>query len=275
MQLTALANQFGTDKGTVKGGSHAYTPFYELLFRPLRDEPIALLEIGLAQQRDRDVASIPSVEMWHAYFQKAKIYGVDIYDHSHQQTDWFKFIQVDCGEKEQLEKINELGIQFDIIIDDGSHASFHQQLTLSSIFSSLKSGGLYIVEDLHWQPPMEKNLPYVPKTAQLFADFMHTGRLPRSVRISEEDWSYVAERIGGVALIDEDLLLSMQHFVNIRTGQKPDYPHFLDWPFPSRFFNRHYVRRVMRAGKAIAKTAAGLGGWTQHSPIILAVIQKA
>lgn len=274
MTLTALANEFGTDKGTIRGASHAYAPFYELLFRPLRDQPISLLEIGLAQPHDRDAASIPSVTMWHAYFKKAMIYGADICDHSHQQTDWFKFVQVDCGDNQQLERINRLGVPFDIIIDDGSHASYHQQLTLSRIFKSLKKGGLYIIEDLHWQPALERRLPRVPKTAQLLADFMHSGRFPPIPGTSEQDWNYVGDHIGGVALIDEDLLLSMQHFFNMRTGQKPEYPHFLDWPFPARVFNRHYARRLWQAGRGFAKAASGTGGWTQNSTIGFAVIQK-
>src|SRR5438445_13894138 len=41
----------------------------------------------------------------------------------------------------------------DIIIDDGSHASVHQHLTLGVLFPSLKPGGLFVIEDLDWQPP--------------------------------------------------------------------------------------------------------------------------
>jgi len=40
----------------------------------------------------------------------------------------------------------------DIIIDDASHASHHQQNAFLTLFPKLRSGGLYIIEDLRWQP---------------------------------------------------------------------------------------------------------------------------
>ena len=36
----------------------------------------------------------------------------------------------------------------DVIIDDGSHRPDHQQISLSALFPSLVSGGLYFIEDL-------------------------------------------------------------------------------------------------------------------------------
>jgi len=60
---------------------------------------------------------------------------------------------LDQGNEEALQqfvaKIREQGYQFDIIIDDGSHISEHQMLTLKVLWPLLRSGGLYIVEDLH------------------------------------------------------------------------------------------------------------------------------
>ena len=43
----------------------------------------------------------------------------------------------------------------DVIIDDGSHASFDQQVTLRELFPLLADGGWYFIEDLDWQPPGE------------------------------------------------------------------------------------------------------------------------
>jgi SAM-dependent methyltransferase len=39
-------------------------------------------------------------------------------------------------------------VKFDIIIDDASHDVIHQQITFSNFFDILKSGGLYIIEDI-------------------------------------------------------------------------------------------------------------------------------
>ena len=90
--------------------------------------------------------------------------------------NWFREVcdQADCGDERRLEELAaQLSKQpgcFDIIVDDGSHASYHQQLTMLKLFPLVKSGGLYIIEDLHWQPPQyEATLPNVPRTSRLRA----------------------------------------------------------------------------------------------------------
>ena len=60
--------------------------------------------------------------------------------------------------------------EFDIIIDDASHASHHQQNGFLELFPRLKSGGLYIIEDLRWQPETYEK-PGITKTAALFRSF--------------------------------------------------------------------------------------------------------
>jgi ribonuclease BN (tRNA processing enzyme) len=37
---------------------------------------------------------------------------------------------------------------FDVIIDDGSHQSQHQQVTFEHLWPALKSGGVYVIEDV-------------------------------------------------------------------------------------------------------------------------------
>lgn len=173
--LTSLANEYGTDKGTKVGNAHGYTVVYDRLFAPLRHKPISILEIGLSiggpehgNSAERSVENVPSVRLWQSYFTKAHIYGLDISDCSAFANERFSFFRVDCGDRDALRKVAEAGIVFDIIIDDGSHASFHQQLTLMELFPALASGGLYVIEDLDWQPTVyEKSLPPVPKTAEL------------------------------------------------------------------------------------------------------------
>lgn len=54
------------------------------------------------------------------------------------------------GQQEDIEFLKTIDTQFDVIIDDGSHRSDHQQITLEHLFNhNLKLGGLYVVEDLH------------------------------------------------------------------------------------------------------------------------------
>jgi hypothetical protein len=152
---------------------------YDRIFAPLRLQRIRLLEIGLAiggpdgggpiERR----AGAPSIAMWLEYFPHAEIYGFDISDFSHIRHPRFRFIRGDLGSREDLARLAAVVPQFDIIIDDGSHASFHQQLALNCLFGRLALGGLYVIESLHWQPPaFQTALPAVPKTAVLLHDVL-------------------------------------------------------------------------------------------------------
>jgi hypothetical protein len=263
MRLTALANQFGTDKGTVTGAANAYTLVYEVLFEPLRERPIDLLEIGLSAggpevgvDADRWVEDIPSIRMWHAYFPKARIHGLDISDFTRFRSDWFTFFRADCGDAAQLRQVAESGARFEVVIDDGSHASFHQQLALCTLFDAVKPGGLYVLEDLSWQPEeYERLLPRVPKSADLLARFLATGRFPAEGAISREAWQRVEDQIANAILFDEDQLVTMRRLYNRATGERPDISHYLDRPRSGRLFSRGQARRVLEAFGRLARTA--------------------
>lgn len=54
------------------------------------------------------------------------------------------------GQQEDVKFLSTIDMQFDVIIDDGSHRSDHQTITFNHLFThNLKSGGLYVIEDLH------------------------------------------------------------------------------------------------------------------------------
>jgi hypothetical protein len=252
--LTTIANRCGTDKGSVAGAGHAYTLVYDMLFRPLRDRPINLLEIGLAAggpevdggSADRSVAGVPSIRMWREYFPQARIYGLDISDFRKFETNWFKFFRADCGNAAELKRVADSGVEFDIIVDDGSHASYHQQLALLMLFPTLKSGGIYAIEDLDWQPThYERSLPQVPRTV----DFL---------RSSPE---YAAMLFG------ENQMMATRRSFNSAARQAAAMPHYID-----RFTPRGYVRRLIEAA-GLCFSVVG-GNRLYESRIKLAIIQK-
>lgn len=117
--------------------------------------------------------------MWLDYFPKAKVYGFDIDDFSRVRLPRTQIFRGDQGSVEDLLKIIGQCPKFDIIIDDGSHASYHQQLSLKILFPHLASNGLYVIEDLHWQnAALEASLPVVPKTR----DFLkNTAEINRTI----------------------------------------------------------------------------------------------
>jgi hypothetical protein len=95
--------------------------------------------------------------MWHDYFTNAIIYGIDNFDDLIYKTINFKKEQIEndrlkifIGDQsdEIFLKKNFDGIYFDIIIDDGSHRSWHQQQSFKYLFPKVNSGGYYIIEDL-------------------------------------------------------------------------------------------------------------------------------
>lgn len=65
--------------------------------------------------------------------------------------DNIKIIIGDQSNENDLQKL-----KYDIIIiDDGYHTSKHQQISFKILWSNLKSGGYYIIENLHYQPEYE------------------------------------------------------------------------------------------------------------------------
>ncbi len=161
--LTDIANLYGTDKGTVGPSKNwiaqNYTDVYEAYLAPYRHESITLLEIGLgvtgpawdariAHGRNRMGGA--SARMWYAYFPRARIYGIDVNSASHLDNDRIVTFVADQGDVAQLRTaMDRMGpVELDVVIDDGSHRPDHQQVSLGFFFPRLRSGGLYIIEDL-------------------------------------------------------------------------------------------------------------------------------
>ena len=175
MNLTDLADKFGSDKGSKK---HRYTELYHMLFQPFIDRPITFLEMGLliggpehGIAADRETKDLPSIRMWLEYFSKARIFGLDISDFSWFTHPRFSFVKCDMDARKNIATATERLPDLDIIVDDASHASHHQQNAFLTLFPKLRSGGLYIIEDLRWQPKTYEQRG-VTKTAALFQSYL-------------------------------------------------------------------------------------------------------
>jgi hypothetical protein len=155
--LDSLAIKYGTDKSSLQ---HGYTTFYDSIFKNKRNEPIKLMEVGVFYGA--------SIKMWREYFPKGVIYAVDWYKGMNGNGSTFSsatsFIdevkttgidrveiqncnQADIGELQKL-ATNLKDVKFDIIIDYGSHLSKDQQLTFFTLWSLVKPGGVFIIEDI-------------------------------------------------------------------------------------------------------------------------------
>lgn len=123
-----------------------------------------------------------SLDIWKDYFPNATIHGIDIADHHHLSSGRVQVFQADQSKPEELEMIMEQsGGHYDIIIDDGSHASLHQQISFSVLFKHLKPRGMYIIEDLKIHPPFERSHlkadAQLQKTEHVCTEFLDQGRL--------------------------------------------------------------------------------------------------
>jgi hypothetical protein len=205
--LTDLANKYHSDKGTKTGvPPHKYTYLYDLILDKYIHSDINFLELGLAVGGpevggpvDRKVTS-PSVQMWLEYFSKAHIFGFDISDFSHMRHPRFTFVRGNGENINDFNRLADAAPQFNVIIDDASHASLHQQLALKVLFPKLAANGLYIVEDLQWQPDVyEGKTITVPRTRDFLIQFFVEGVYIENSILSLEFMNYVRSRVSAYA----------------------------------------------------------------------------
>lgn len=141
--LVALAERFGTDKW----GRHWYAPHYERHLAPFRDREIALLEIGVGGYDDPRAGG-ESLRMWQAFFPKARVYGLDLYDKSALQEERIRIFQGSQDDPAVIDRVRAETGPLDVVIDDGSHQVPHVLRTFELLFPHVRDGGIYAVEDL-------------------------------------------------------------------------------------------------------------------------------
>lgn len=199
-RLEQLAARYGSDKATTYRNalSHHYTRVYQGLFETRMLQPVKIMEIGLCRglfegwKQD----DIPSLRMWLDFFPNATVFGVDISDFSWYSNERVRIFRADQSSETSLREnvINELdGTALEVVIDDGSHASRDQQLTFKQLFPLVAPGGLYIIEDLDWQPPLAADAAQAPTTKMLLEYFVGSGRLPSPVWSREESEALAAQ----------------------------------------------------------------------------------
>jgi hypothetical protein len=213
--LGTIADFHASDKGMMHGygkwpfPGHGYTKIYERVFRPLRAQPIRLLEVGIGVEGPNAVGSTvfarnrggASLKVWYDFFPKARIYGIDLNTARFLENDRVSTLVGDQSSRESLlASIQTIGEKVDIIIDDGSHVSRHQQLTLAALFPRLlKKGGIYIVEDLNWQPPWLEGATDV-KTTDMLTRYRETGKM-QSEYIGPEDTAYIESNLASAEVL--------------------------------------------------------------------------
>jgi hypothetical protein len=176
---------FDTDKI-----SHGFIPFYDKYFSKI-NECKNVLEIGIYDGG--------SLKWLSSYFPDATIYGFDINKVNDIDSDKIKTFVVNQGDAGQLKSvISEINNEFDVIIDDGSHTMRHQQMTFGELFKSVKSGGYYVIEDLHTSSPnhfpQHKESSDLITTIEMLRTYISDNKVVSNY-ISDEDKKYIEENV--------------------------------------------------------------------------------
>jgi hypothetical protein len=144
--LDQIALECGTDKSS---RHHDYCRIYEKYFEKWRDSPITLIEAGFGGYEHFGRGG-ESIRMWQEYFTMANIVSFDLYPkdvdlYDSRRTSYYCGHQTD---KEFLREMISVSGHPNIIIDDASHINPLTIDTFTYLWPRLKSGGIYVVEDL-------------------------------------------------------------------------------------------------------------------------------
>jgi hypothetical protein len=161
--LNSLCDLYGSDKGSLQQNSmfyshppHSYNKIYASLFSEIKNNNLVIFECGLGTNNPDLPSSMgingqpgASLRVWKDYFINSKIYGADI------DTDILfseDRIVTDYMDQTNPDSVNAFwekhNIEPDIIIDDGLHEYNAGTTLFENSFDKLKSGGVYIIEDI-------------------------------------------------------------------------------------------------------------------------------
>jgi len=162
--LNLLCDKYGSDKGEIKSTghpylwpSHSYADFVERLFGHCREHVKAVFECGLGTNNPALASNMglngqpgASLRVWREYFLAAEIVGVDIDRDILFQEDRISTYYCDQTDKQSIAAMwDQCQIkEFDLMIDDGLHEFGAGRTLLENSFHKLKSGGIYIIEDV-------------------------------------------------------------------------------------------------------------------------------
>jgi hypothetical protein len=136
--LNNLAKAHGTDKSS---DIHNYCVKYEKYLPFNRYDKLNILEIGVLDGK--------SLLTWKDYFYRSNILGVDINPDCKKYEEDRIFVEIGSqADGNFLSRTWQQYGPFDMILDDGSHMSSHMIYSFEHLFGSVKSGGVYVIEDI-------------------------------------------------------------------------------------------------------------------------------
>lgn len=147
MKLSEIAKSHPTDKDFTH---NYYDAVYESVLNSIRENVKLVCEIGIGGfWNEMGWVHGNSLKVWKEYFPNAEILGLDIQRYEIENSPRIRTDWLDQSKKNLVVEYSSKLKDYDLIIDDGSHNIYDQQITLACFFKCLKPGGIYILEDLH------------------------------------------------------------------------------------------------------------------------------
>jgi hypothetical protein len=203
-ELVDMANRYSTDKNS----EHGYIQFvYNDLFKPIKETCKCFIEIGAHNGE--------SIKLWRDYFTNSEIVGIDnniqysIENLKDTSKERITLLDLNQSKEEDLDRLSTIYNNVDVILDDGSHMMRDQQITFAKLFKILKSGGIYVLEDLH------TSLELINKpnhwitwgdrdktiTLSMLKDFNLTGKI-YSDYMTDDEMKYLNENIESIDIYE-------------------------------------------------------------------------
>jgi len=129
--------------------AHGYAKIYEKYLKDNKDRILNIIELGSFYGN--------ASAAFFFYFKNAKIYSADINPDMYlYSSKRLKNFFTDTSSRSSIEKnIINKNIKFDLIIEDASHMLKDQIISLFTLFRTLNSGGLFIVEEIDFPEKRE------------------------------------------------------------------------------------------------------------------------
>jgi len=166
--LDELGLKFNTDKSSAL---HGYLEHYEKLF-PEPEKIKKVVELGLQRRSGHWKNSpLPSVNMWLEFFPNATVYGFDKQYLKGLGGNRFHFYRGEQGRCKHHVEFGEIcGWDLDFVISDCSHRPTDDLLSLLFFWPRIKTGGIYIVEDV--QALVQNEYPEYMRTENYFPQYV-------------------------------------------------------------------------------------------------------
>ena len=129
--------------------AHGYARIYEKYLKEHKDKNLNIIELGSFYGN--------ASAAFYFYFKNSQIYSADINPDMYiYRSKRLKNFFTDTSSRSSIEiNILSRNIEFDLIIEDASHMLKDQIISLFILFKNLKSGGLFIVEEIDFPEKRE------------------------------------------------------------------------------------------------------------------------